>query len=99
VVRNLRVLGNATSVHGLAAQRSTDRVGYATLFATIGSIVTGVLALVGRENNGSGSGRWLVRVLRPYARRLRTFLLNLLATVFGPALIVGVFLLSLNWGA
>jgi hypothetical protein len=100
IIRNLRILGNVTHVHGLAAQRSTNRVGYATLVATIGSVVTGVLALTGRNNGGGvGTGRWLVRVLRPHARRLRTFLLNLLATVFGPALILGVFLLSLNWGA
>ncbi|MBV9933429.1 MAG: patatin-like phospholipase family protein [Actinobacteria bacterium] len=100
-IRNWHILGNATSVKGLSAQRSTDRVGYATLFATIGSIVTGVLALIGRDGaaGSSATGRWLVRVLRPYSRRLRTFLLNLLATVFGPALLIGVFLLSSNWGA
>jgi hypothetical protein len=63
-------------------------------------VFTGVAALTGRNQGANANaGRWLVRVLRPYARRLRSFSLNLLATVFGPALIIGVFLLSLNWGA
>ena len=85
-----------------AATRSSQRLGLSTAGGLAGAIATAVWALRARATAPAtvqAGTRWLVKKLRGLALRFRVFLQNLLATVFGPLLLVSVAVFFLDLGA
>jgi hypothetical protein len=101
VVARLGGSGDASASTAEAANRSGQRLGMATGGGLAGVIATALWALRARATPSSlqREGRWLVRKLRAMAPVVRTFLLNLLATVFGPLLLLSAAVFLLNLGA
>ncbi len=85
-----------------AAIRSTQRLGIATGGGLAGAVATALWALRARATSSStvqDTGRWLAKKGRALARRFRVYLQNLLATVFGPLLLLSIAVFFLNLGA
>ncbi|MDQ3898179.1 MAG: hypothetical protein M3326_13215 [Actinomycetota bacterium] len=102
VVARLGGAGGPSANSAEAATRSTERLGVATGGGLAGAIATVLWVLRARATAPSTlerEGRWLLTRLRRLAMRSRAFLQNLLATVFGPLLLLSVALLFLNVGA
>jgi hypothetical protein len=101
VVTRLGGSGDPSATAAEAATRSRERLGLLTGGGLAGVIATALWALRGRAAPSAlaRDGRWLVRKLRAMAPRVRTFLLNLLATVFGPLLLLSAAVFLLDLGA
>ena len=92
-------LGTGASDSGAeAATRSSQRLGLASGGGLAGAIATALWGLRARVTAPS-TGRWALRKLRALAGRFRVFLQNLLATVFGPLLLISVAVFFLDVGA
>jgi hypothetical protein len=102
VVADLGGAGGESPSEAEAAVRSTQRVGVATGGGLAGAIATALWALRGRTTSKStveGTGRWLMKKGRALAVRFRVHLQNLLATIFGPLLLLSLAVFFLNLGA
>lgn len=90
--------GGASDNGAEAATRSSQRLGVATGGGLAGAIATALWALRARVA-APATGRWALRKVRDLAGRFRAFLQNLLATVFGPLLLISVAVFFLDIGA
>ncbi len=102
VLARLGGAGGASATEAEAAVRSTQRLGVATGGGLTGAVATALWALRARATSAStveGAGRWLAKKGRALAFRFRVYLQNLLATVFGPLLLVSLAVFFLNLGA
>lgn len=90
--------GGASDSGAEAATRSSERLGVATGGGLAGAIATALWALRARVTAPS-TGRWALTKLRAVAGRFREFLQNLLATVFGPLLLISVAVFFLDLGS
>ena len=94
--------GGPSATAAEAATRSSQRLGLATGGGLAGAIATALWALRAQATAPStleSGRRWLVKKLRALAVHFRGFLLNLLATVFGPLLLLSVAVFFLDVGA
>lgn len=94
--------GGASTNGTVAATRSNQRLGVATGGGLAGAIATAVWALraqAAAPSTVERGRRWAFKTLKTIALRLRVFLLNLLATVFGPLLLISVAVFFLDLGA
>lgn len=98
VVARLGGAGGRSSNGAEAATRSSERLGVATGGGLAGAIATALWALRARVT-APATGRWALTRLRALAGRFREFLLNLLATVFGPLLLISVAVSFLDLGS
>jgi hypothetical protein len=102
VIARLGEAGGESADGAEAATRSSQRLGLATGGGLAGTIATALWALRARAAAPPTlprEGRWLLTKLRALAPRVRMFLLNLLATLFGPLLLLSVAVFFLNLGA
>jgi hypothetical protein len=102
VVARLGGAGGTSVTRAEAVTRSNQRLGIATGGGLAGAVATALWALRARTVSQSavqGAGRWLARKLRGLAAGGRVFLQNLLASVFGPLLLLAVAVFFLNLGA
>lgn len=102
VVARLGGAGGESASTAEATVRSTQRLGLATGGGLAGAVATALWALRARATSPStveSAGRWLAKKGRALAERLRVYLQNLLATVFGPLLLLSMAVYFLNLGA
>ncbi|MEA2826764.1 MAG: hypothetical protein QOG43_1203 [Actinomycetota bacterium] len=102
VVARLGGAGGASTSEAQAAVRSTQRLGVATGGGLAGAVATALWALRARATSTStveGTGRWLAKKGRAFAIRFRVYLQNLLATIFGPLLLLSLAVFFVNLGA
>ena len=102
VVARLGGTGGASGNEAQATVRSTERLGLAVGGGLAGAVATALWALRARAVSPStveGAGRWLAKKARALAGTFRVFLQNLLATVFGPLLLLSAAVFFLNLGA
>ena len=94
--------GGESRSEAQAAVRSTQRLGVATGGGLAGAIATALWALRARTTSAStveATGRWLMKKGRALAVKFRVYLQNLLATIFGPLLLLSLAVFFLNLGA
>ncbi len=94
--------GGESATQAQAAVRSTERLGVATGGGLVGAVATALWALRARATSAStveSTGRWLAKKGRVLALRFRVYLQNLMATIFGPLLLLSLAVFFLNLGA
>ncbi len=102
VVARLGGAGGRSATEAEAAVRSTQRLGVATGGGLAGAVATALWALRARAASAStveSTGRWLAKKGRALALKFRVYLQNLLATIFGPLLLLSLAVFFLNLGA